>query len=263
MSEPASTAGLEPITRLEAWQEKLPGGLTSYGAYLLLAVPAALSLPWRTGRGVTLPIDLSLCALAALWILLMFTLHPTWRRRAPHMVVFVGGLIVIMAALVIRDPWFGFFTAAGYVFSITYLPWPWRLAGITGTGAVAALSQTAGIAGYLALHVVAFFLAMTMNAGAMCALAWFLRSSDRQDQERRSALAELNKANERLVATIAENENLHRQLLVQAREAGVLDERRRMAREIHDTLAQGSPGSSPSCRRPSRPPGTRRAGGGT
>jgi signal transduction histidine kinase len=35
---------------------------------------------------------------------------------------------------------------------------------------------------------------------------------------------------------------LHRQLLANAREAGVLDERRRMAREIHDTLAQGLTG---------------------
>jgi signal transduction histidine kinase len=42
--------------------------------------------------------------------------------------------------------------------------------------------------------------------------------------------------------TIAENEGLHQQLLAQAREAGVLDERRRMAREIHDTLAQGLTG---------------------
>jgi signal transduction histidine kinase len=32
---------------------------------------------------------------------------------------------------------------------------------------------------------------------------------------------------------------LHAQLLSQAREAGVLEERQRMAREIHDTLAQG------------------------
>ena len=36
-----------------------------------------------------------------------------------------------------------------------------------------------------------------------------------------------------------ENAGLHAQLLTQAREAGVLDERARMAREIHDTIAQG------------------------
>ncbi|HEX3961645.1 MAG TPA: sensor histidine kinase [Trebonia sp.] len=76
----------------------------------------------------------------------------------------------------------------------------------------------------------------------MCALAWFLQTSDQQDQERKRALAELNKANERLVATISENESLQRQLVVQAREAGIHDERRRMAREIHDTLAQGLTG---------------------
>ncbi|MFC9080263.1 histidine kinase, partial [Streptomyces sp. NPDC057062] len=35
---------------------------------------------------------------------------------------------------------------------------------------------------------------------------------------------------------------LHSQLLVQAREAGVADERRRLAAEIHDTLAQGLTG---------------------
>ncbi len=49
-------------------------------------------------------------------------------------------------------------------------------------------------------------------------------------------------ANRKLEATLAENAGLHQQLLTQAREAGVLDERQRMAREIHDTLAQGLTG---------------------
>jgi len=53
---------------------------------------------------------------------------------------------------------------------------------------------------------------------------------------------ELRDANRRLEATLAENAGLHEQLLAQAREAGILDERQRMAREIHDTLAQGLTG---------------------
>ena len=52
----------------------------------------------------------------------------------------------------------------------------------------------------------------------------------------------MSEANRRLEATLAENAGLHQQLLTQAREAGVLDERQRMAREIHDTLAQGLTG---------------------
>jgi signal transduction histidine kinase len=54
-------------------------------------------------------------------------------------------------------------------------------------------------------------------------------------EDRRRTVAELE-------AALRENATLHAQLLVQAREAGVLDERQRMAREIHDTLAQGLTG---------------------
>jgi signal transduction histidine kinase len=87
-----------------------------------------------------------------------------------------------------------------------------------------------------------FFVALTVDETMLWFLAWFLWRSDRQDHERRQALADLNEANGRLVVTIAENEDLHRQLIAQAREAGVAEERRRMAREIHDTLAQGLTG---------------------
>jgi signal transduction histidine kinase len=45
-----------------------------------------------------------------------------------------------------------------------------------------------------------------------------------------------------LEAALMENAGLHAQLVVQAREAGVLDERQRLAGEIHDTLAQGLAG---------------------
>ena len=55
-------------------------------------------------------------------------------------------------------------------------------------------------------------------------------------------IAELAEANQRLEEMIAENTGLQAQLLTQAREAGAGDERQRMAREIHDTLAQGLTG---------------------
>ncbi len=54
-------------------------------------------------------------------------------------------------------------------------------------------------------------------------------------EQRRQAVA-------RLETALDENAGLHAQLLTQAREAGVLDERQRMAREIHDTIAQGLTG---------------------
>ena len=45
-----------------------------------------------------------------------------------------------------------------------------------------------------------------------------------------------------LEAALEENAGLHAQLVAQAREAGVTDERQRIAGEIHDTIAQGLTG---------------------
>ncbi len=90
---------------------------------------------------------------------------------------------------------------------------------------------------------------MTILAGAIlvnvifgCAFTWFNWMSFKQGMLRRQLVDELGESNRRLEATLAENTGLHRQLIAQAREAGVLDERQRMAREIHDTLAQGLAG---------------------
>ena len=81
-----------------------------------------------------------------------------------------------------------------------------------------------------------------MNLTVACGSTWFDRINNQKNDERKRALTELSKANRRLEETLAENAGLHEQLLTQAREAGVLDERHRMAREIHDTLAQGLAG---------------------
>jgi signal transduction histidine kinase len=77
---------------------------------------------------------------------------------------------------------------------------------------------------------------------SLCGLAWLDWKDDNQKEERERALAEAREANRRLETTLAENAGLHEQLLTQAREAGILDERQRMAGEIHDTLAQGLTG---------------------
>jgi signal transduction histidine kinase len=66
--------------------------------------------------------------------------------------------------------------------------------------------------------------------------------TEEQNKARKQMIAELAEANHRLEEMIAENTGLQAQLLTQAREAGAGDERQRMAREIHDTIAQGLTG---------------------
>jgi signal transduction histidine kinase len=182
---------------------------------------------------------LVLCALAVAWMLWMVTLHPAWRHRPRLMGVFFAGLIVIMAVLVIQDPWFGFFTPASYLFAFTVLPWPWRLAGVTAVAIEAATAQTSGADKATAVGLVIYVAAIAINVLPMNGLAWFLHNNEAWHDWRQRSIDELSEANRRLEATLSENAGLHKQLLIQAREAGMLDERQRLAREIHDTLAQG------------------------
>ena len=207
---------------LEAWRQgwPFPGTIVAYVMLGVLAISAA-SPQWGS-----VPVNLALCAVAAVWMLI--PLHPALRKRISVMAVFIAGLIAITAVLIIRDPWFGFFVVAGYGYSIRLMPWPWSLPCIGAFCVLAATAQTwsvnkattAGLAAYLAV--------IALNTLAVCGIAWFLHGIEKAHDQRKRALDELSEANRRLEATLAENEGLHRQLLAQAREAGILEERQRM-----------------------------------
>jgi signal transduction histidine kinase len=236
MSEPM------PLSRqLDAREQRRLLAIT-VGPYVLLAVLVIFTVLLKRSAGGSLLIDLVLCALAAVWVLWMFTLHPAWRVRPRVMAVFFTGFVVLMAALVLRDPWFGFLTPAGYLYAFGVLRWPWRLAGVGAVAMVAGTAQAYGVTKTTLLGVTIYLAILAVNVVPMCGLAWLERNREQQTDQRKQALEEVSEANRRLEATLAENAGLHEQLLAQAREAGVLDERARMAREIHDTLAQGLAG---------------------
>ncbi|MER6947543.1 sensor histidine kinase [Nonomuraea sp. NPDC000554] len=216
--------------------------VVTVGPYALLAILAGVTVVGKLSEGESPLIDLVLCALAAAWMLWVFTLHPAWRERPPVMAVFFTVLIVITAVLVIRNPWFGLFTPAGYVYAFRVLRWPWEVAGVAAVAVVSATAQAYGIDKTTWIGLVTYVAVVVANVVPMCGFAWFARRSALQNEERERALQEVREANRRLAATLAENAALHEQLLAQAREAGVHDERQRMAREIHDTLAQGLTG---------------------
>ena len=178
---------------------------------------------------------LVLSALSAAWMLWMYTLHPGWRRRPRVMAVFVTVLIVLGALLILDNTVFGIYTFTIYFFVIRYLVWPWRLLGAAAVGLLAATSQAYGVNKHTFSGVVIYLVIVAVNVTIALAYTWSRWTSER-------ALGELSTANHKLEATLSENAGLQQQLLTQAREAGVQDERQRMAREIHDTLAQGLTG---------------------
>ena len=222
--------------QLETWRRGAPVRVT-IAQYVVLAALTASALSGHFG---SVPTNLLLCLVAAVWSLA--ALHPALRRRAPVMAVFVAGVVAISLVLVIRDPWFGFYAYAGYTYSVVLLPWPWQLLGVAATAVVAATAQTTGLHRATPVGLVAYLGVIAGNVLTVCALTWFLHRVETQHELRGRMLDELREANRKLEAALAENAGLHQQLLTQAREAGILDERQRMAREIHDTLAQGLTG---------------------
>jgi signal transduction histidine kinase len=184
-----------------------------------------------------------LCLLTAAWIFWWIHIRAAVRTMGARYGVFFIGLIPMLGLLMYVSGWFGFFMIVGYGYALR-LPWRWRLAGIWPMAAVTAIAQVGGsFQHHLTVAALATYLGVLLvDALSICALAWLLHSNATRSDEREQVLSELGEANRRLGVMLAENASLHAQLVAQAREAGIHDERQRMAREIHDTLAQGLTG---------------------
>ncbi len=107
------------------------------------------------------------------------------------------------------------------------------VAAVTGT------SQHGGLPGGTAGSWASWVAIVGLNVFVYSAVGWMMERRDEEYTMRAKMVEDLTEANAKLEASMRENAGLHEQLLAGAREAGVLDERQRMAREIHDTLAQG------------------------
>ncbi|WP_436533446.1 sensor histidine kinase [Actinoplanes sp. HUAS TT8] len=222
-----------------SWEPRLRP-LVTVVPYVLLAGLTGFTVIVEHGHGIA-P-DLLLGALAAGWNLVFFTVRPAWRERPRIMEVFLAGLIVLGLILAFRHPWFGFYTPALYFYAFRVIGWPRELFFIAGAALVAATAQATGSDYGTWVGRFTWLAVAAANVVPMCLLAWLGQVGARYYEAREAALRESREANARLAAALAENAALQNRLVEQARLAGVLDERGRMAREIHDTIAQGLTG---------------------
>jgi signal transduction histidine kinase len=223
---------------LQEFQTELVYGVIPYVA-LVIALVLALATGSDTAAYTGACVGLS--AAAAVW---MFLMRVRYEERDKHPVrgsIFYVVDLAFIIAMILINPFFAIFGFSGYLF-VMYMPGRWKLGGMTANAGIMAVSQVGGRTqlhgaawfAYGALFVVNTFIVTMMTKAAM--------DDERRDERRARTIDDLSEANRRLEQMMEENAGLHAQLVVQAREAGVLDERQRMAGEIHDTLAQGLTG---------------------
>ena len=214
----------------------------SYPALVFSALLGAVAVSTGWSTWATYRWLLVVAAVAAIWTLLYDTMHPQWENQPRRMVPFYVVRWVLTAVLVVGNPWFGLYAFVGYIDALRFFTWRWAVVGIGATALLTATSQAAGLPDATVVQIGAFTFLWLFNFALATGFSYGGVVMERQSEERRAVIEELVETNKRLEEALAENAGLHAQLLAQAREAGVLDERARLAREIDDTLAQGLTG---------------------
>jgi len=222
--------------------------LHTWGPYGLLGVGVVLAVvsAGRTDRSAEWYTAWNLVGAA---VALQLWWHATRSRRADRgRVPSRAGTVYYIVrwamafALTWIDPFFAFYAATGYMDADELLPGRWRRLGLFASAVTVAGAQAGGLPLHNGVRWTLFAGLLVANSGLQMAIAHITEQEVQRGRERVETIAELQRTNTALHQALDENAALHAQLLVQAREAGVADERRRLAAEIHDTLAQGLTG---------------------
>ncbi|MEU0269694.1 sensor histidine kinase [Nocardioides sp. NPDC006303] len=171
-----------------------------------------------------------LVAATAVW-----TWRWTYLYDRPHPVGYIGRTLLV-AALTVLHPLFCIFAWIGFLDAFDSFRGRWRWVAMAATALIMATGQVGGAPPYDewwqgALWPVLF----VVNFGLASLMGRYSIHLDTVSQERAETIVRLENA-------LAENARLQEQLVAQSRQTGVRDERERLAREIHDTIAQSLAG---------------------
>lgn len=153
------------------------------------------------------------------------------RPGSPVRAVVLFWLNLALATVAVwLSPAFGLYLFIGYYESARFPQPVQRVVGMVGVALVIAIAQVGGPRSVLFIPAVyAAFVAVNLAVtGLMLVL----------DRRREALFVELGRANDELRAEQQRSASLRDQLVAQAREAGIAEERARLSREIHDTVAQ-------------------------
>ena len=218
-------------------------GFERWGPYALLGTGLLIS----AATSDVIPMDRAAWTTVTLLVLAALGLQIWWGRVAhgPS----VAGTCYFFARWAIAfvltwlNPFFAFYAILGYFTADRLLPRPLVKPGLFATAVVMAGSNIGGMSHLRSWAVWAVFaVILGAHVGMTALFSRFAEKEQEHVEAQAVTIAELERTNAALQRALDENAALHAQLLVQAREAGVADERRRLAAEIHDTIAQGLTG---------------------
>lgn len=179
---------------------------------------------------------------SALWSLvpaaLLILMRIGIEKVAPRLVagslpVLIGLALhsVLLLVAIWLNPFFCIYAFIGYVDAQRFFRERQLAAVVMITALLCALGQSGGIDGAVASPLL-FGVLATVNIVLASAMLQLSLGRERQVEARERAAEALAKAHQ-------ENQALQSQLVEQARTAGIAEERARLSREIHDTVAQG------------------------
>lgn len=186
----------------------------------------AIVVPIRSGAvGYLL-----LAALSAASVLLA----AWWMHRTalvlPLRVAIFAAHLAMGAAMIAISPFYGIFGFFGYVIAMLLFSGLTLLVALGLNALVMAASQVGGFSEAVS-NWHAFLALSLVNAGVVAVIVHFGVRRAEEVQEREAAASRLAEVSRR-------NQELQDQLLEQAHRQGILQERERLSREIHDTVAQ-------------------------
>ncbi|MEV6172936.1 sensor histidine kinase [Streptomyces sp. NPDC051954] len=219
--------------------------IRSKGPYGLLAVAALLSFATAELMPSTAERNAVVVLVAAGFALQVWWGRASRSRPGPSNTgtVYYTVRWAIGFALTWLNPFFAFYAVTGYFDSDELMPGRYlRWIGPFACSIAVSGAQAGGLPFKEPVQWAVFAGLLVVNNVILTVVGHLTSQQEERSRARAETIAELERTNTALQQALDENAALHAQLLVQAREAGVADERRRLAAEIHDTLAQGLTG---------------------
>ena len=216
---------------VERYESPIMIRATRWGPFVLLTVSVIIG--WALTGQLIDPggMLVSLCPTVLILLGRVLVIVRTPSRESRAALAFVASNLMLALAASLFNPFMCIYVFSSYPDVERLVTGSFRVPATIATGLVIAVGQAGGIPGTSATPWLFPLLAL-VNIGIAFLMLTLSRERERQVRIREETAERLAKAN-------AANLVLHEELMAQARQMGIDQERARLSREIHDTVAQG------------------------